>query len=204
MRVLLLIFLLSSMRVAATPLPPIQVEGNLWLQPIDFLGFTWEEVHAVCDPMCNGSLGGVDLSGWNWANTEDLNALFNYYIGSPEMGPGPDQYIVEDRLALGLEFLAAGWIPTVFDNINLSQAAIGYMSDTPDRVGVVGGAYSRTGGVSATRTDYTSSFYGPENTGVWLTRASVPIPATPLLMSFAFLIWRLLPGKRSRYRNPYQ
>lgn len=198
MRMLLPLLLLFSVHVEATPLTTIQVDGNLWLQPIDFLGFTWDEVHEVCDPVCDGALGGQDVSGWIWAGTDDLNALFNHYIGSSEMGPGPDQYVVEDKLALGFEFLADGWLPTLFDIPNLVQVAVGYMSDTPDRVALVGGGYTRTGGVSATQTDFTSSYYSPQETGVWFTRVNVPAPATPVLIALSFL--GLLQVKRSRYR----
>jgi hypothetical protein len=196
MKMLLPLLLLFSLRVEAIPLTTIEVDGNLWLQPIDFLGFTWDEIQAVCDPVCDGALGGQDLTGWTWAETDALNALFNHYIGSSEMGPGPDQYVVEDSLALGFEFLADGWEPTLFDITNLIQVAVGYISDTPDRVALVGGGYTRTGGVSATQTDFTSSFYTPQETGAWFTRVGVPLPATPVLIALAFL--GLVQVRRSR------
>lgn len=76
----------------ATLLPPVTVGGTEWLQPLDFVNYTWNAISTVCDVTtgaCNGSLGGNDLTGWTWADVDDLNALFNHYIGSPALGPGP-------------------------------------------------------------------------------------------------------------------
>ena len=32
------------------------------------------------------------MTGWTWATTDDVNALFNFYIGSKQLGPGPDNF----------------------------------------------------------------------------------------------------------------
>lgn len=71
------------------------VDGKEWLQPDLFLGFTWDQVNAVCpEGECLGALPGsaINLTGYNWASVEDLNALFNHYVGSDVLGPGPDCY----------------------------------------------------------------------------------------------------------------
>lgn len=41
---------------------PVTVDEREWLQPVDFLGYSWNDVNAVCDAnsgLCNGSLGGM-------------------------------------------------------------------------------------------------------------------------------------------------
>jgi len=78
---------------SAAMMPPITVDGQEWLQPIDFLHHSWDEVSTVCDTStgaCTGFLAGNDLTGWTWASVDDVNSLFNHYIGSAELGPGPD------------------------------------------------------------------------------------------------------------------
>ena len=70
----------------------ITVNGNEWLQPALFTNLSWDEIKAVCPAgHCadHGVLNGYDMTGWTWASVDDLNALFNYYLGSDEMGPGP-------------------------------------------------------------------------------------------------------------------
>lgn len=78
-----------------TPAAPITktviVNGNEWAQPIEFLALKRSEIAAVCPAgVCSGSLNGFDMNGWTWASSDDVNALFNHYIGSDELGPGPD------------------------------------------------------------------------------------------------------------------
>jgi hypothetical protein len=82
--------------------PPVTVNELEWLQPVDFQGYTWSAINTVCNATtgtCNGSLGGNDLTGWTWAGVDDINGLFNHYIGSLTLGPGPDRAdsgIIED------------------------------------------------------------------------------------------------------------
>ncbi len=92
----LLVGLLVSLGAGPTTaamLPPVAVNGLEWLQPVDFIGYTWGAINTVCDATtgsCNGALGDNDLTGWTWASVDDINGLFNYYIGSLALGPGPD------------------------------------------------------------------------------------------------------------------
>jgi hypothetical protein len=32
------------------------------------------------------------MTGWTWASTDDVNGLLNFYIGSEQLGPGPDSF----------------------------------------------------------------------------------------------------------------
>lgn len=71
----------------------IQVGNILLAQPDLFVGVSWADMAAACPGgVCNNYLNGVDLRGWTWASLDDMNGLFNLYIGALEMGPGPDLY----------------------------------------------------------------------------------------------------------------
>jgi hypothetical protein len=104
---------------SAAMMPPIAVDGREWLQPIDFLHHSWNEVSTVCNAItgtCTGSLAGNDLTGWTWASVDDVNSLFNHYIGSAELGPGPDNTGGPNGMTPGdnwlTEMMADGFIPT--------------------------------------------------------------------------------------------
>jgi hypothetical protein len=73
----------------------VVVEGKEWLQPREFTNISWFQVSAVCPAgSCAGALPGssVDLTGFKWASVNDVNALFNHYIGTPVLGPGPGEF----------------------------------------------------------------------------------------------------------------
>ena len=61
----------------------ITVNGKQWLQPKDFVNYSYDQVSAVCpDGICSGFLPGstFDLTGYIWASADDANALFNAYL----------------------------------------------------------------------------------------------------------------------------
>jgi hypothetical protein len=71
----------------------ITVDGRQWIRPRLFNGVKWSDIAALCPAgVCSGVLMGFDLGGWNWASVDDVNALFNHYIGSDQLGPGPDNF----------------------------------------------------------------------------------------------------------------
>jgi len=111
------------------------VDGKKWYQPYLFTGLSWEAIRAVCpDGICNGALKGQDMTGWTWASIEDVNALFNHYIGSEVIGPGPD--LIFESAEAGFDwqraFYSDGWQPTVYDQEALHQEAHG--SHDPTRI----------------------------------------------------------------------
>jgi hypothetical protein len=76
------------------------VDGNEWAQTDLFRGIPWDEINAVCpEGICadNGILNGYDMTGWTWASTDDINTLFNFYIGSEQLGPGPGNFNDRDE-----------------------------------------------------------------------------------------------------------
>jgi hypothetical protein len=83
----------------------ISVAGKEWAQVDLFTNLPWYHMNSVCpDGVCAGILNGYDMTGWTWASIEDINTLFNYYIGSDVLGPGPEIYHEID----------AEWTPAFF------------------------------------------------------------------------------------------
>lgn len=90
----------------------IRVDGKEWYQPDLFSNLSWNEINAICpEGVCNGTLNGHDMTGWTWASLKDINDLFNYYLGSELLGPGPDR--VELAPDAGSNIFEDGWLPTV-------------------------------------------------------------------------------------------
>lgn len=83
----------------------VSVAGKEWAQVDLFTNLTWYHMNTVCpEGLCAGILNGYDMTGWTWASIEDINTLFNYYIGSDVLGPGPEIYSEVD----------AEWTPAFF------------------------------------------------------------------------------------------
>lgn len=71
----------KSPRIASVE-DKVTVDGRLWLQPKDFINYSYDQVSAVCPGgVCTGSLPGstFDLTGFTWASIDDANALFAAY-----------------------------------------------------------------------------------------------------------------------------
>ena len=49
------------------------------------------------------------MIGWTWASLDDVNALFNHYIGRDELGPGPDFYGDDFDSEWATAFFNDGW-----------------------------------------------------------------------------------------------
>ena len=85
----------------------ITVDGQsqLWLQPAEFLLFSYDEVSEVCpEGVCSGFLPGssIDLTGYFWASSDEVATLFLAYEHSGkrimwdflETFPSPDSRTV--------------------------------------------------------------------------------------------------------------
>lgn len=60
------------------------IDGKEWLQPVDFVNYSFLEVLLLCpNRVCSGTLPGsmIDLTGFTWASSEDVQSLFNIYQG---------------------------------------------------------------------------------------------------------------------------
>ena len=101
------------------------------------------------------------MTGWTWASANDVNSLFNTYIGAPLLGPGPDAYNSNECDSRWVEaFFDDGWRPTSkFERLTqglLSEAIYGpgyvrlaYMLDVP----CVGGPFNVDSTATLTSTE---------------------------------------------------
>jgi hypothetical protein len=110
----------------------VTVDGREWAQVDQFTNLSWNDINDVC-PMgiCidNGVLNGHNMTGWTWASVDDVNALFNYYIGSDELGSGPD-YLSDSNSAnsvWGPAFFRDGWRAT-YSHPNVLRITQGWVS----------------------------------------------------------------------------
>ncbi|MEM9257130.1 MAG: hypothetical protein AAGA91_16930 [Pseudomonadota bacterium] len=102
-------------RFVGVPLTDVLLtdDGKIWAQVDVFSDVSWAELNAVCPGGdCNGELLGFDLRDWRWASIDEVNELFNTYIGSPEMGPGPAEFNDFGVAAFYAAFIADGWRAT--------------------------------------------------------------------------------------------
>ncbi len=158
-------------KITAAPITQtVTVQGREWAQPRLFEPANWQHVDNLCPGgACSGTLNGYDISGWQWATLADVNALFNFYIGTNELGPGVGVF-QEANSGWAQAFLNDGWQASV--DLGLGRGVLGwttlkgylaevFQSDvpfiTPDGIG-------------------TSSIEGPgvsetlQYAGVWLYR----------------------------------
>ncbi|MCB1688625.1 MAG: hypothetical protein KDI33_09080 [Halioglobus sp.] len=112
-------------KASPAPIPAtVTVAGREWAQPVLFKEVTRSEIAAACpDGVCSGTLNGYRMDGWTWASSDDLNALFNHYIGSELLGPGPDAKNTLDIQWHDL-FWSDGWWHT--STVNSHLAIAGY------------------------------------------------------------------------------
>ncbi len=102
-RTLAVIFTLFSTAALAQP---VIKDGKEWLQPVDFVNLSWNDVALVCDPdtgLCDGELNSIDVTGYTWASVDDVNGLFNTYGVTPPL-TSPTQY----------KEVGSSWAPLAF------------------------------------------------------------------------------------------
>lgn len=209
------VFLLAPV-APATPITGgniLVVDGVEWAQVDLFDNLSWNDINAVCPSgVCidDGELNGYTMTGWLWADWEDVQPMFNSYLsaagvtGDDLLGPGAhpafgDSY-VEQASTWAPEFFASGWRPTVSSATGFQYAmgltrqlvlgtevSVAFMHWSND--GQLGDAAS----TSLLFTDNLDSAEGGR--GAWFLRRDpqpgVPAPATLALFSvgFAGLFW---------------
>ena len=89
----------------------IFVNGKEWAQVDLFTNLSWDDINAVCPAgMCNGTLNGYDMSGWTWASSRDLQALFNEFGTDIDLDVYTSRYDMDSGGAVS--WRATGWRPT--------------------------------------------------------------------------------------------
>lgn len=193
----------SSMAVqGASITATVTVGANNWAQVNLFTFLTWDEINTQCPAgVCGAAsvLNGWDMDGWKWADVNDVNGLFNHYIGSDAFGPDS---IGMETISLMDGILADGWEPTAdyyWNGFNYIHDILimGFHANTVPRA-CCGNAATiedrevNTAGVPFSHSTYWSNGDGSavasESIGAWFYRPSeVPIPASTWLFGSAIL-----------------
>lgn len=187
-------FLFFAMFVSAnTYATTIEVNGEIWLQPTTFMGVSYAEINAVCDEFsgsCSGALAGFDLTGWKWASPDDLNELFNYYLGSDRLGPGLSFVVLITSTAILDQEFFADFRPTSSEPLK-SASTLGFVAGVPDdSVGFT--AIDHYGDVAILFDTGEFAFGIPIGTGGWFKQADIPLPGTlPLVVSALLVMGRV-------------
>lgn len=174
---------------SAALMSPVAVDGLEWLQPLDFLGYSWNEISATCDAtsgLCNGSLGGNDVTGWTWASIYDVGELYAALTPHPG-GISNYESIPPESVAWATDFFG---LFSITNQIFTPVEAVGVLGVT-STLAPTGGAYYGAvsilvgfgGFQSQAITNDTVLLNDTWAGGGWFYRASeVAVPATiPLL-----------------------
>ena len=208
MRFLVLVLLVASANVSAFPMDPVRVGEHDWLQPVEFTGLNWSEIDSACPAssggVCNGSLNGIDVSGWTWADSEGVIGLFNHFLAEfiPSAPPPALTGIYDslwfggDTTAMQLAQLFVYFTPTETRPIwgPYGGAVAGRTRDLWSGSGITNPTgYWRASSCLSTNTcrsyitpSLRASLQGYSGWGAWLYRtAEIPTPTTLVLFMLA-------------------
>lgn len=194
---------------SAAPINTVSVYGKEWLQPLDFVNLSWNDINSTCDAntgACIGTLGAIDVTGYTWAGLGDVNGLFNAYLAAAGMLPeslldGPDVYAHSGSVS--------SWAPAFlsdFQHTRLTRDRTGFNlavdGVTRDRGADVdkaraGVLWNYNSGSSDRDRVTTNTLLGvgtaQAEVGAWFFRAErspspeVPAPSTMFLLGLALL-----------------
>lgn len=170
---------LLASTIASAQIAYVDTQGREWRQVDGLVNVTWLQVEAICPTdgitPCAGSLAGIDLSGWVWANTDQVTELFAEFVpqivGQPSLG-GPS-------LVLPALFFFGSFAPTF--EFYTTFGGYNYLSawTSTERDGLAGvaevsatwNAFDSIWNVAAQASVSTASVYR----GVWLVHLPAPI-----------------------------
>jgi hypothetical protein len=138
----------------------VTVDGREWAQPDLFVDLSWNQIEVQCPSgICSSSavLNGYSMSGWTLASVDDVNALFNHYIGYDALGPGPDFVYASSWDGWGKLMFDDGFRSTLQEGSDgrvIEGLTANEVSVEPDHVhvGVVVDSGSSSGGPDSART----------------------------------------------------
>lgn len=172
---------------------PVYVDGYTWLQPVDFVDYSWSDIAEVCDPLtgsCTGWLGDNDLTGLTWASQLDVSNLYEATI--PSYWPGGitsvDVYgnpVISD---FNNFYDVYGFAPTFEGDFGLGRLrqifAYTASGDDIETVFQATEYFAENIYVAANNGDYQNINSG-HDIGAWFF-SEVPTPATIPLLGIAF------------------
>ena len=214
--VVLTILFLAAMPARAS----VIVDGKEWMQPADLTSVSWYEVSAgtngvlgpdvagPCDETtgaCDGTLNGIDVTGWTWASVDEVAALLVFVTATYNGG-------VDDAVhpgGIGIAFGAGKetvWATAMFDTLGFVPTSTGPeyrevlgTTRTPKfelavyRGSVLDASTAYVIPDRATTDDTTGPNVASSLWGHWLYRdaASVTAPPPALLLAggFAGMVW---------------
>ena len=168
--------------------------GNSWAQLSSTLNLTWLEIAAVCpqdgSSSCNGSLNGMDVTGWIWATNLQVNSLVREITGlTSELDPLDFTSGISD-LDRYLE-LDSAWAPnflSIFDATLTFANGEDVIGWTSSAAGQFATTYRVRDGFAMGISDRADVFFRLTSDrislhGAWLYQAEIPEPATALLLA---------------------
>lgn len=182
----------------------VLVGGREWAQPADFKAFSWNTVNQQCPGLVcavGSSLNNYQLEGWTWASVDDVQSLFNAYIGLNLVAP--TTIAVPDSTwatAFFLDFRSTDHFAEVVNGVSKSQHPSPNDVYAPfianDRLVATNPTFDIANTRNAIR--QTSA---PGNYGVWFFRpvATVPSPTTLTLICLGVAVLGATCRKRIAY-----
>ncbi|MEZ5572919.1 MAG: hypothetical protein R3E64_12980 [Halioglobus sp.] len=177
----------------------VTVDGTEWAQVDLFVGLNWSDINVVCPAgVCgSGTLNGFEMEGWTWASIDDMNELFNYYIGFVALGPGPDVY-TDAVDAFAPAFFADGWRLTSVV-LSASKVTEGYNAGSTQNLASMTAFRDAQGicnfVICGGLTDFDSAVTGKDEgilfgdgPGAWFVRRSTEVPSPAMLPLFVLAL----------------
>lgn len=98
----------------------VVIDNRDWRQVADTVGFTWDQIKTVCDintGYCQGSLGAVAFDGWTWADSSDIQGLFESLIhpGTTQFPTATTNFLEADSPGIAAAIGAPRFLPTYAD-----------------------------------------------------------------------------------------
>ncbi len=173
------------------------INSTEWYHPAELRNYSYDDFASICNVangQCSGSLaGGENLTGWIWASVDDVNALFNYFIGSAELGPGPSEYY--EQASLWAPAFVSIFTPEIINSERLVVDGITRTTWEVDSQWAYKASIADED-IDAARSNVPIVKGHSGVPGGWFFREASQVPAPP---TFALMIWAIAALLFKRY-----